>query len=164
MKKFFIQDDVSTARLKGSETHVRAVAMIARTFLYNKRNLMELEDFHLLWMKIVTALAKPFAGSPPSQQITSLQFTARESLKNLLLVSKADGMFEVVSKRTNQDLWALTFAIVENLAPGIKNDISHALDPPKEDTKASGKGTEVTQESSEAKDANTNGSSILEPQ
>ena len=142
------QDDVSNTRLKGSETHVRAVAMIARTFLYNKRNLMELKDFHLLWMKIVTALAKPFAGSPPSQQITSLQFTARESLKNLLLVSKADGMFDIVSKRTNQDLWTMTFAIVENLAPGIKNDIAYALEPPNEedDKKISEKLSAITTE------------------
>ena len=142
------QDDVSNTRLKGSETHVRAVAMIARTFLYNKRNLMELKDFHLLWIKIVTALAKPFAGSPPSQQITSLQFTARESLKNLLLVSKADGMFDIVSKRTNQDLWTMTFAIVENLAPGIKNDIAYALEPPNEedDKKISEKLSAITTE------------------
>ena len=80
--------------------------------------------------------------------LNSLSKDLNESLKNLLLVSKADGMFDIVSKRTNQDLWTMTFAIVENLAPGIKNDIAYALEPPNEedDKKISEKLSAITTE------------------
>ena len=64
----------------------------------------------------------------PSGEMTSLQFTARESLKNLLLVSKADGMFQEVSERTQQDLLGLTWSLVDSLAPGIRADIEESLE------------------------------------
>ena len=116
------------ARLRGTETHVRAVALLARTFLYNKRHLTHHANFHKLWLKVVSALSKPFGGSMPSGEMTSLQFTARESLKNLLLVSKADGMFQEVSERTQQDLLGLTWSLVDSLAPGIRADIEESLE------------------------------------
>ena len=107
---------------------------------------MSLSDFHLIWLKIITALTKPFAGSANENQVTSLQFTARESLKNLLLVSKADGMFATISERTNNDLWEMTFAVVENLAPGIKDDIAASLNLPNIDAESpNNKGVEANQ-------------------
>jgi golgi-specific brefeldin A-resistance guanine nucleotide exchange factor 1 len=115
------------ARLKGTDTHLRAVAMFARTFLYNKRYLIEMDNFHTLWLKVISALAKPFGGARAQEGMTSLQFTARESLKNLLLVSRADGMFEAVSQRTNQDVLGLTWALVDSMAPGLRVEIEESF-------------------------------------
>lgn len=50
-----------------------------------------------------------------------------ESLKNALLVMHARGTFSEATERTGQDLWGLTWAVIDSCRPGLRAEMTASL-------------------------------------
>jgi hypothetical protein len=76
--------------------------------LHNLDTISALPDFHIFWLKFIGSMERHMKGN--AGQSVSVHFT--EWLKNVLLVMHANGTFDLASKRSGQDLWALTWAVI----------------------------------------------------
>ena len=93
------------------DVRLRVATIVFRAFLHQLELLALLPDFHLFWLKFVGSLErymKPDATTPtavkpgPTAPASSLAMHFTESLKNVLLVMHASGVFAEASKRSGQ--------------------------------------------------------------
>jgi brefeldin A-resistance guanine nucleotide exchange factor 1 len=93
---------------EGGDIRLKAATVVFQTFLHNLDTISALPDFHIFWLKFIGSMERHMKGN--AGQSVSVHFT--EWLKNVLLVMHANGTFDLASKRSGQDLWALTWAVI----------------------------------------------------
>ena len=130
----------------GSAPHLRAVTLLSRVVLHNFESLACREEFYAIWLKLVgilTTLLRPqmdnrnSAYADNSMDVSiSLDTTARESLKNLLLVAHHSGLLEHVSETSgsssnmhSRDIWGPTWALVGSVSLPLCQEIERATQP-----------------------------------
>lgn len=97
----------------------RGQTLVFQTFLHNLDTLATLPDFNVFWLWFVGSMERHMKD----KQGVSDHFS--ESLKNLILVMHSAGTFELASKRSGQDLWALTWAVLNR--PEMKEQLTQSL-------------------------------------
>uniref|UniRef100_A0A7S2WBL3 SEC7 domain-containing protein n=1 Tax=Mucochytrium quahogii TaxID=96639 RepID=A0A7S2WBL3_9STRA len=113
---------VEESLLAGNEQgSIRATNLLTRTFLHNVTVLSPTSGFHLLWLRVITFLSKSLVRSATIRESTL------ENLKNLIMVMQSERLFESASKNAGQNLWELTWNVVEAQAPGVRAHIEGAL-------------------------------------
>jgi len=97
----------------------RGQALVFQTFLHNLDTLAKMPDFNVFWLWFVGSMERHMKD----KQGVSDYFS--ESLKNLILVMHSARTFEEASKRSGQDLWALTWAVLDR--PEMKEQLTQSL-------------------------------------
>lgn len=110
------------------DLRLRAATLVFQTFLHHLSVLCENRDFHIFWLKFVGSMERHMQHSVDSGRgALTLHFS--ESLKNLLLVMNADGVFAAVSERTGQNLLALTWAVIDSFRPDMRQQLQEHMTP-----------------------------------
>jgi hypothetical protein len=165
----------------GSAQHLRAVTLLSRTVLHNFERLARLDEFYIMWLKLVGILTtllrrrpgdNTYGGGLDSAQprdphhdaganadnsmnsmdaSISLDTTARESLKNLLLVAHHSGLLEQISEDGGaspskkqppaRDIWGPTWALVGSVSLPLCQEIERATRPVSPNAVGTGVGT-----------------------
>ena len=112
-----------------SELQAASTRLLTLTFLHSAAALAGMPDFHLLWLKLIGAVAKDLRaasmaddrGGRGSGGGRSARFeTTLEAVKNMLLVVTAEGLVDDACRRTGQDVWALTWTIIDSVCPSVR--------------------------------------------
>eukprot|EP01133_Synstelium_polycarpum_P004115 gene4115-4805_t len=110
------------------DTRLRGSALLSKVFLQNLNTLIKLgESFPVLWKEILAYL-RTYMGLSEV-----LSESVPESLKNMLLVMNNSGVFtppepdqseSAASTTTGQSLWELTWEIINEFCPKIREEYS----------------------------------------
>lgn len=117
-----------------SELQAASTRLLTLTFLHSAAALAGMPDFHLLWLKLIGAVAKDLRAASMADQRDrggrdrsgggggrSARFeTTLEAVKNMLLVVTAEGLVDDACRRTGQDVWALTWTIIDSVCPAVR--------------------------------------------
>lgn len=116
--------------MEDEEYRVVLTRLLNRAFLFAAPMLVDSPQFQTLWLKLVGYLAQFVRGGsvdefgspvPPSDGSSAIVFeTTMEALKNLFLVVSSERLLEQASKRSGQDLLALTWTILESVCPWLR--------------------------------------------
>ncbi len=139
----------------GGPSHLRAVTLLSRTVLHNFEAMSHLSEFYVVWLKLVgiltTLLRSPNyadgvtnlnnhgvaaeSGSGVFATSGSLDTTAREALKNLILVAHHSGLLELAAQggsndsQPPRDIWGPTWALVGSVSLPLCQEIERATRP-----------------------------------
>lgn len=100
---------------------IRAINLLMRTFLHNVGLLSQTPDFHMLWLRTVTIMSKALTRTENIRESTL------ESLRNLIMVMQAEDLFAKVSEQAGENMWELTWSVIESQAPGVRELIEESL-------------------------------------
>jgi len=124
---------------------ILCLTRLCKVFLQYLNSLLPLPAFHELWVKILQVMqiylgqrrneigAEVVSGTDVG--FNSVAETALEHLKNILLVMHANGAFKPGDDTIGQELWQLTWAVLENFSfcPNLMLDLfpeTDRLTPP----------------------------------
>jgi len=131
---FLLVEQTSRSQdLQSQRALIRATNILTRTFLHNVAVLSSLQDFHLLWLRLITVMSKALS------QGETVRESALENLKNLIMVMQGEGHFSspsVPGGGGGKDVWDLTWSVIEAQSPGVRSVIESALAsmlPPQEE-------------------------------
>ena len=127
----------------GTSPHMRMVTLLSRTVLHNFEKISTLNEFYELWLTLIgiltTLVRRPSNGngngnedSMEGSMGSHLDTTARESLKNLILVAHHSGLLENEKKNNldTRDVWGPTWALVGSVSLPLCQEIERATRPP----------------------------------
>jgi len=105
------------------ETRLRASALLSKIFLQYLSKLTRLPNFNELWIKILQFL-KMYMEADNSELLAE---AVRESLKNVLLVMSASGLFKPNQLETEEGLWTLSWSTINSFCPTLKGEFDEVL-------------------------------------
>jgi len=101
------------------ETRLRATSILCKTFLHYLTKLLQVPSFNELWIKIVKFI-ELYMKADNSELLAE---AATESLKNMLVVMHANGVFHPTnSNEPNNGLWEISWNIIDQFCPKLKGD------------------------------------------
>eukprot|EP00727_Mastigamoeba_balamuthi_P011736 m51a1_g7185 Golgi brefeldin A resistant guanine nucleotide exchange factor 1 (1460) ;mRNA; f:91629-97104 len=115
---------------EADETRLRACTLLSKMFLQHLPTLSQHPEFTMLWADVLGFFEQYMAlAKGPSSSADLLVEALPESMKNMLLVMTAIGVFETVTPR-GRELWELTCRALDRFCPGMREDILSKLVPP----------------------------------
>eukprot|EP01083_Nonionella_stella_P042528 114846_1 len=105
------------------DLRLRIGSIVFQTFLHNATLLASLQHFHLFWLKFIGSLER-YLVKRGSEAVVSIHFT--ESLKNILLVMRSNGLFVQASRQSGQDIWSLTWALIGSFRPDLRKEFQNS--------------------------------------
>ncbi|KAF0700826.1 Aste57867_8677 [Aphanomyces stellatus] len=94
-----------------------STTLLSKVFLYNIHTLAELDCFDELWLNVLTRLATKLQTPPPTvPQDVEVYETTLHSLRNLLVVMTAEGIFDT---RREASLLALSHQVIRSISPHV---------------------------------------------
>tara|TARA_A100001015_G_scaffold185593_1_gene206530 strand:- start:1892 stop:2791 length:900 start_codon:yes stop_codon:yes gene_type:complete len=115
-----VADASQSAKLQRKQ---QASSLLIMGILHNISSLSLSRSFHMLWLRVVGQLAKDM------QEGNALSEGILEQFKNAMLVMITSGVFEVISKRTSQNILEMTWAIIDSFVPKLRVEIEFVIDP-----------------------------------
>eukprot|EP01113_Clastostelium_recurvatum_P025585 TRINITY_DN3078_c0_g1_i3.p1 TRINITY_DN3078_c0_g1~~TRINITY_DN3078_c0_g1_i3.p1 ORF type:complete len:1663 (+),score=447.69 TRINITY_DN3078_c0_g1_i3:135-5123(+) len=100
------------------ETRLRASGLLSKIFLQHLPTILKYEDFHILWLKILQFI-EAYMVSDHSELLAE---SVPESLKNILLVMSASGVFQPGKLTHGHDIWQLSWDAIEAFCPSLRED------------------------------------------
>lgn len=113
---------VEQTKSEGEDAHTRSVKLLAGTFLHNIHSLAEATGIHMLWLRVVTSLAIDLR-----EQKGTVYETALETFRNMVLVVRSMKLLDSGSLNEGQNVWQLTWNVVESNVPGGQKLIEEAF-------------------------------------
>ena len=106
---------------------VKAASLLFQVFLHHLDTLLLSPDFTLFWLRLLGSIHQHThnAASGSGESRTSVHFI--ESLKNVLLVMQASGVWDAVQQRSGQDVWTLTQQSIEHYKPEWRQELKDCL-------------------------------------
>jgi len=98
---------------------MKAFMLLSRMFLHHLHTLASSKDFHILWLRVIGLMAD-CVKAPGKLGLAEMVL---ESLKNMLLVMQADNIFEEATKKTGQELWPLTWTVIDSFCPELREEL-----------------------------------------
>jgi len=110
-----------TSKTGSDAAVIRATNLLTRTLLHNVEILASIPQFHILWLRIITFMSKSLV------RYGNVRDSAMESLKNLIMVMRSEGLFDVISEGAGENVSGLTWSVIEGQSPGIRAEFEEDL-------------------------------------
>ena len=106
---------------------VKAASLLFQVFLHHLDTLLLSPDFTVLWLRLLGSIHKHTHSSVSGSGESRAAVHFIESLKNVLLVMQASGVWDDVQQRSGQDVWALTTQSIDQFKPEWRDELKECL-------------------------------------
>ncbi|KAK4741398.1 hypothetical protein SAY87_024986 [Trapa incisa] len=128
---FFMLDDLIEITLTRSHKEYRnmestlilALKLLSKSFLQLLDRISQLETFKNLWVGVLVRMEKYMKVKLRGKKSEKLQEFVPELLKNSLLIMKARGILSPKVSTSEDGLWEVTWANVNNIDPSLQSEI-----------------------------------------
>jgi len=107
------------------DVRIKICNLLVHVFLENITILVNIPDFHMFWLFFLGSLERYMTVASDSNGKLSFHFI--ESMRNILIAMKEQGVLKQVREDTGQDLLEVTFSVIDSFRPDIKAELEKSL-------------------------------------